>query len=147
MKRREFITLLCGAAAAWPFAARAQESRQVRLVGIFYNYGRADDPVTTAEIGAFKEALWRLGWSEGRNVRFEEHLNPPRFRDQAQACQGTRRYQARRDPHVIHSGDNGRFCRDPHNSGRVRERIRPGWKRFCSESLASGRKRNGIHQF
>ena len=77
MKRREFITLLGGAAAAWPFAARAQESRQVRLVGIFYNYGRADDPVTTAEIGAFKEALWRLGWSEGRNVRFEEHLNPP----------------------------------------------------------------------
>ena len=77
MRRRDFIALLCGAAAAWPFAARAQESRQVRLVGIFYNYGRADDPVTTAEIGAFKEALWRLGWSEGRNVRFEEHLNPP----------------------------------------------------------------------
>ena len=77
MRRRDVIALLCGAAAAWPFAARAQESRQVRLVGIFYNYGRADDPVTTAEIGAFKEALWRLGWSEGRNVRFEEHLNPP----------------------------------------------------------------------
>ena len=77
MTRRDVIALLCGAAAAWPFAARAQESRQVRLVGIFYNYGRADDPVTTAEIGAFKEALWRLGWSEGRNVRFEEHLNPP----------------------------------------------------------------------
>src|SRR5262245_66202966 len=77
--RRDFITLLGGGAAAtWPLAARAQESRQVRLVGIFYNYGRADDPVTTAEIGAIKETLWRLGWSEGRNVRFEEHLNPPR---------------------------------------------------------------------
>ena len=77
MRRREFIMLLGGAAVAWPFAARAQESRQVRLVGIFFNYGGADDPVMTAEIGAFKEALWRLGWSEGRNVRFEEHLNPP----------------------------------------------------------------------
>jgi hypothetical protein len=75
--RREFVTLLGGAAAAWPIAASAQESRQVRLVGIFYNYGRADDPVTTAEIGTFKEALWRLGWGEGRKVRFEEHLNPP----------------------------------------------------------------------
>ena len=59
-RRRDVIALLCGAAAAWPFAARAQESRQVRLVGIFYNYGRADDPVTTAEIGAFKEALGGL---------------------------------------------------------------------------------------
>ena len=76
MRRRDFITLLCGAAAAWPFAARAQESRQIRLVGIFFNYGRADHPVMTAEIGAFKEALWPLGWSEGRTVRFEEHLIP-----------------------------------------------------------------------
>ena len=46
MKRREFITLLGGAAAAWPLGRERSESRQVRLVGIFYNYGRADDPVT-----------------------------------------------------------------------------------------------------
>jgi putative tryptophan/tyrosine transport system substrate-binding protein len=76
MKRREFIALLGGAAAAWPLAARGQESRQVRVVGILYP-GRADDPVTIAEIAAFKEALRRLEWSEGRNIRFEERLNAP----------------------------------------------------------------------
>jgi putative tryptophan/tyrosine transport system substrate-binding protein len=73
--RREFITLL-GGAAAWPLAAGGQESRRVRVVGILH-YGRADDPVTMAEIAAFKEALRRLEWSEGRNIRFEERLNAP----------------------------------------------------------------------
>src|SRR6478736_4382413 len=72
MNRRRFITVLGG--AAWPFTARAQESSKLRLVGIFY-YSRVDDPITMAEIAAFKEALQRLGWGAGRNVRFEDHLN------------------------------------------------------------------------
>jgi len=76
MRRREFITLLGGAVVAWPFTTRAQESRQVRLVGIL-DYRGADDPVVTAEVTAFKEALRRLGWSKGRNIRFEERLNAP----------------------------------------------------------------------
>jgi len=74
IQRREFITLLGGAAVALPVAAGGQESRRVRVVGILH-YGRADDPVTMAEIAAFKEALRRLEWSEGRNIRFEERLN------------------------------------------------------------------------
>ena len=78
MKRREFISLL-GGAAAWPMAAGGQESRRVRVVGILH-YGRADEPVTMAEIAAFKQALRRLEWSEGRNIRFEERLNAPDLR-------------------------------------------------------------------
>ena len=76
-KRREFITLLGGAVAGWPFNARAQEGRQVRLVGIFYDTSRSVDPAIMAEIAAFKEALQRLGWSEGRNIRFEGPLTSP----------------------------------------------------------------------
>src|SRR5262249_32530591 len=50
---------------------------KVRVVDIFYNYGRVDDPVLMPEIAVFKEALQGLGWSEGRNIRFEERLNAP----------------------------------------------------------------------
>jgi putative ABC transport system substrate-binding protein len=76
-RRREFITLLGGAVAGWPFIARAQEGRQVRLVGIFYDTSRSVDPAIMSEIAAFKEALQRLGWSEGRNIRFEGPFNLP----------------------------------------------------------------------
>jgi putative ABC transport system substrate-binding protein len=76
-KRRKFITLLGGAVAGWPFNARAQEGRQVRLVGIFYDTSRSVDPAIISEIAAFKEALQRLGWSEGRNIQFEGPFNLP----------------------------------------------------------------------
>jgi putative ABC transport system substrate-binding protein len=75
-KRRKFIALLGGAVAGWPFIARAQESRQARLVGIFYDTSRGDDSIMP-EIAAFKEALQRLGWSEDRNIRFEGPFNLP----------------------------------------------------------------------
>jgi putative tryptophan/tyrosine transport system substrate-binding protein len=55
VRRRDFITLLGGATTAWPFTTRAQESPQVRLVGIL-DYRGADDPVATADVTAFKEA-------------------------------------------------------------------------------------------
>jgi putative tryptophan/tyrosine transport system substrate-binding protein len=75
-KRRKFITFLGGAVAGWPFIARAQEGRQLRLVGIVYDTSRGD-PAITSQIAAFKEALQRLGWSEGRNIRFEGPFNLP----------------------------------------------------------------------
>jgi putative ABC transport system substrate-binding protein len=77
VRRRAFITLLGGAVAGWPFVARAEEGRQVRLVGIFYDTSRGVDPAIMSEIAAFKEALQRLGWSEGRNIRFEGPFNLP----------------------------------------------------------------------
>ena len=70
MKRREFITLLGGAAAAWPLAARAQQPDRLRRVGVFIN-PVADDPVTQARLAAFVEGLQQLGWTDGRNVRIE----------------------------------------------------------------------------
>ena len=70
MKRREFITLLGGAAAAWPLAARAQQPERVRRIGVLMHLA-ADDPEGQARIGAFLQGLQEWGWAVGRNVRIE----------------------------------------------------------------------------
>jgi putative ABC transport system substrate-binding protein len=70
MQRREFITLLGGAAVAWPLAARAQQREQMKRIGILLP-GVADDPVFQARLAAFYQELALLGWSIGRNVRIE----------------------------------------------------------------------------
>src|SRR6478672_461422 len=70
MKRREFITLVGGAAAAWPLAARAQQPDRIRQIGVLLNLA-ADDPEGRVAIAAFREGLQQLGWAEGRNVRID----------------------------------------------------------------------------
>ena len=69
MKRREFITLL-GGAAAWPLAARAQQREPMRRIAILLN-AAADDPRYQTWVGAFLQALALLGWTIGRNVRID----------------------------------------------------------------------------
>ncbi len=70
MRRREFITLLGGAATGWPLIARAQQRERVRLVGILEGVS-ADTPGAKARQTAFLEGLQQLGWTPGRNVRIE----------------------------------------------------------------------------
>jgi hypothetical protein len=70
MRRREFIALLGGAAAAWPVAARAQQPKQMRLVGVLQDLAE-NEPVARSEVVAFREALAKLGWTEGSNFRIE----------------------------------------------------------------------------
>ncbi len=69
MKRRDFITLL-GGAAAWPLAGRAQEPERMRRIGALMNT-TADSPGAQAEIPAFTRGLQELGWTIGRNVRID----------------------------------------------------------------------------
>ena len=69
MKRREFITLFGGAAAAWPLAARAQQSGGMRRIGVLIGVG--DDAQGQARLAAFRQGMQDLGWSEGRNIRFD----------------------------------------------------------------------------
>jgi putative ABC transport system substrate-binding protein len=70
MKRREFIIALGGAATAWPLAARAQQPERIRRVGVLE--GVAEDNVQAQpRRAAFRQELERLGWVEGRNVRFD----------------------------------------------------------------------------
>jgi putative tryptophan/tyrosine transport system substrate-binding protein len=71
MIRREFITLLGGAAAAiWPLVARAQQSERMRLVGVLM-HATSDEPESQARLVAFAQGLQEAGWSVGRNVRIE----------------------------------------------------------------------------
>src|SRR5215469_9708695 len=70
MKRREFIMLLGGAAAAWPLAARAQQPERMRRIGILLP-GVADDAEYQARVGAFLQALGLFGWTIGRNMRID----------------------------------------------------------------------------
>jgi putative tryptophan/tyrosine transport system substrate-binding protein len=73
MRRREFITLLGGASAAWPLAARAQQGERVRRVGVLSNLP-ADDPASRRRWASFEQELQQLGWSMGRNLRIDYRL-------------------------------------------------------------------------
>src|SRR5262245_58718832 len=70
MKRRKFISLLGGAAAGWPLAAKAQQSERVRRIGVLMNRA-ADNPEGQDRLAAFHQGLQELGWGIGRNVRID----------------------------------------------------------------------------
>ena len=86
MIRREFITLLGGAAAAWPLAVQAQQPERVRRIGVLMNT-TASDAEGKARFAAFSQALQRSGWADGRNVRVDVRwiggADIERFRRQA----------------------------------------------------------------
>ena len=67
MRRREFITVLGGAAAAWSFAAQGQQSEQVRRIGVLMPYAEHDE-VYRESMASFRQALGKLGWIESRNL-------------------------------------------------------------------------------
>ena len=69
-KRREFITLLGGAAATWPLAARAQQRERLRRIGVLMNI-TADDPEAQSRMTALVQELGQLGWTDGRNIRID----------------------------------------------------------------------------
>jgi len=70
MRRRDFITLVGGSAVAWPLALHAQQSGQMRRIGVLMPYAK-DDPEAQARITAFLQGLQKLGWTEGRNLQIE----------------------------------------------------------------------------
>jgi putative tryptophan/tyrosine transport system substrate-binding protein len=70
MRRREFITLIGGAAAAWPLAARAQQGERMRRIGVLMPYDENDSEMKL-RYSAFTQALADLGWTDGHNVRMD----------------------------------------------------------------------------
>jgi len=70
VRRREFITLLGGAAVTWPLAGRAQQAERMRRIGVLTSFA-SDDPAEQTHVLAFAQALAQSGWIEGRNARID----------------------------------------------------------------------------
>src|SRR4029077_18436962 len=70
LRRRQFITVLGGAAVAWPIVAGAQQPERMRRIDVLMAYAESD-PEGQALVAAFREGLQKLGWTESRNVRIE----------------------------------------------------------------------------
>jgi putative tryptophan/tyrosine transport system substrate-binding protein len=70
MNRRHFITLLAGAAAAWPLAARAQQGQRMRRIGVLLGLDESDADARSW-VTAFRQRLDALGWTDGHNVRID----------------------------------------------------------------------------
>ena len=86
MRRRDVITLVGGAAAAWPLAASAQQGGRMRRLGILMA-GVESDPQYQADVAVFREGLQKLGWVDGQNIRIE--VRWAGF--DAETCDGMRR--------------------------------------------------------
>ena len=146
MRRREFITLLGGAAAAWPLAARAQQGERMRRIGVLMTLRRRrsgmTDPPRGVPAGAAAIGLDR------RPQRADRH------RWAAGNADDIRRYAAELvalAPDVI-LAQAPRGCRavaagDPHRADRVRDRRRSGRRRLCRQPGAAGRQRHRFIQF
>jgi hypothetical protein len=78
LRRREFITLLGGAAFAWPLAARAQQPERMRRVGVLMSLA-AGGKQAQARLAVFLQRLQELGWTDGRNVRIDIRWGTPGY--------------------------------------------------------------------
>ena len=129
MKRREFITLLGGAAAAWPLAARAQQGERMRRIGVLVPRA-VNDPASLTRIAAFQHGLQQLGWTEGRNVRIDTRWAG----GNAEAIRKHAAELAALAPDVVlaHGGATvgPLLTGDQHRADRVRVGHRPGRRRL-----------------
>ena len=130
MQRRDFIKLVGGATAAWPLAARAQQSDRVRRIGVLIA-STADDPEWQARLAAFQQGLQQLGWSDGRNVHIDTRWASTKLDDIRKARSRISRTHAGRHPGWYWHRYSGAVATgDPHRADRVRGSNRPGRRRL-----------------
>ena len=82
MRRREFVTLVGGAAVSWPISSHAQQSDKTRLIGVLMGYAESNS-TARSEVAAFRGGLAKLGWTEGSNLQIElrwGNADPDRIR-------------------------------------------------------------------
>ena len=108
MRRREFITLLGGAAAAWPLAARAQQVGKLPTIGLL---GTATPATQSSRIAAFVQRLRELGWIENRTVAIEYRWAEGRSERYERDRRRVRPAQGRCHRHVGNPGCHGRSSR------------------------------------
>src|SRR5438552_13245455 len=136
MRRREFITLLGGAAVTWPLAARAQQPERVRRIGLLSFYAE-NDAEAPGYIAKFLEALEQLGWAHGRNVQIDYRwagADRDRFQRYATESRGT---QTGPDCWSEHSCSGGAATGDPRHSDRVCKCLRSNRQRFHRKPVSA----------
>jgi hypothetical protein len=136
VKRREFITLLGGAAGGWPFVARAQQGERMRRIGVMATLAESD-PVGQAYMVAFRQGLQALGWSEGRNLQLDIRQATTDAELIERSAKEPRRAAARPHSdgkHTDHGGTAKTYERHPHP---FRERFRSNRLRLCRELIAT----------
>ena len=147
VKRREFITLLGGAAAAWPLAARAQQADRMRRIGVLMGYAESDLEVQ-AHIAAFREGLQKLGWTEGRNIQIDTRWAAP---DDAASMRRFAKELVALQPDVILSNTTptttALLQQTRYHPHCFRDRCRPDRQRFCRQLRAAWRQRHRFHLY
>jgi len=140
VNRRAFITLLCGAAAPWPLALRAQQSERMRRIGVLMGWPESD-PEARSERAAFVQALQKLGWTDGGNLRIETRWaapsDPESMHRLAKACRACAR------PHSFakHPRHHSAAARDAHHPRHFRDCCRSDRQRLRRELPATRRQR------
>ena len=148
MKRREFITLL-GGAAAWPLAARAQQAERMRRIGVLLQAARANDPEDAARLTAFVQGLQAVGLDRrpqrrGSSYRWGAGECRPHPQDTRPNWSRSRRTSS--SPPVAQRPWRALQRATPHHADRVRTVARPGRRRLRREPGAAGRQRHRLQR-
>ena len=115
MRRREFITLIGGASAAWPLAARAQQPDRMRHIGVLMAHAESD-PEFQTYVSAFREGLQKLGWTEGRNIQLDFRWGAlDDTGDEATIRVRTHRAEARPHRYAKHTANRVNAATNAHN--------------------------------
>ena len=140
MRRRDFVTLL-GGAAAWPLMARAQQAERVRRIGVLLAFA-ADDPEAQTRLAAFAAGTGAIGLDR-RPQRADRHsLGARQCRRHSQIRGGIGRARAGRHPGRWQRDRGAIAAGDPHRADRVRDRPRSGRRRLRRQPGAAGRQRH-----
>ena len=146
MQRREFITLLGGAAATWPLAARAQQPEQMRRIGVLMNRA-ADDPEGQAGVAAFQQGLATIGLERRPQCADRHPLERIRCRSRSQIRGGIGRARAGRHPGRWHAERDGVATGHSHLADRVCGRLRSGRRRLRRQPGPAGRQHYRLYDF
>jgi hypothetical protein len=128
------LTLLGGAAAAWPLAARTQQGERMRRVGVLMSV-EENDPEGKTQLSQFMQGLAESGWTDGRNLRMEVRWG-------GGDVNRTRTFAKARN-----SGDCGAATGNPHDPDRIRDCCRSGWPGIRGRPSAAWRKHHRVYQF